>query len=394
MLCSASELRYAKEGVKCGVRVDGRARNELRPMVVECDLFPQPNGSARVTVPPSGSDAVAGVKADIVEVDPATPDQGVVEVSVTLGAGAASATSQRDADNQASALTAALQESLCAPGAFDLAGLCIAKGRYAWRIFVDVTVLQLRGNAVGTVSLAAYAALQRARLPKLRVSAVSAADGFEEADEAWDPASGSSTAPTSSGAGEQEEAAAVDVEIEVVDDADASVSLADLCSADKAPVCVSYAVVDGVLVVDPLPEEESGAQATVRVSVNRSGAVVAVRTAEADAALGVGAAATTAQSGDGEAGAEAAAARVVTPLAAGMVETALGLARDHAATLFAAVDSGMAAASRRATAMEEADARAVRALAERYGDLPAAAAAVADSVMADASKARTGKARA
>ena len=30
MLCSASELRYAKEGVKCGVRVDGRARNELR----------------------------------------------------------------------------------------------------------------------------------------------------------------------------------------------------------------------------------------------------------------------------------------------------------------------------------------------------------------------------
>ncbi|CAE7922530.1 Exosc7 [Symbiodinium sp. KB8] len=366
MLCSASELRYAKEGVKCGVRVDGRARNELRPMVVECDLFPQPNGSARVTVPPSGSDAVAGVKADIVEVDPATPDQGVVEVSV----------------------------SLCAPGAFDLAGLCIAKGRYAWRIFVDVTVLQLRGNAVGTVSLAAYAALQRARLPKLRVSAVSAADGFEEADEAWDPASGSSTAPASSGAGEQEEAAAVDVEIEVVDDADASVSLADLCSADKAPVCVSYAVVDGVLVVDPLPEEESGAQATVRVSVNRSGAVVAVRTAEADAALGVGAAATTAQSGDGEAGAEAAAARVVTPLAAGMVETALGLARDHAATLFAAVDSGMAAASRRATAMEEADARAVRALAERYGDLPAAAAAVADSVMADASKARTGKARA
>lgn len=271
-------------------------------------------------------------------------------------------------------------------------GLCIAKGRYAWRVFVDVTVLQLRGNAVGAVSLAAFAALQRARLPKLRVSAVSAADGFEEADEAWDPASGATSAPPSSGAGDEGEDAAVDVEIEVVDDADASISLADLCSADKAPVCVSYAVVDGVLVVDPLPEEESGAQATIRVSVNRSGAVVAVRTAEADAALGVGAAATMAQSGEADSGAEAAATRVVTPLAAGMVETALGLARDHAATLFAAVDSGMAAASRRATAMEEADARAVRALAEKYGDLPAAAAAVADAVMADASK--PGKARA
>jgi len=250
----------------------------------------------------------------------------------------------------------------------DLDGLCVAKGRYAWRLFVDVTVLQQRGSPDAAVALAAYAALQRARLPRLKVSSVSAADGFDDASGGWGAAAASGAAgaaPTEDTA----EGAVVDVEIEVVDDVDASVTLSELCKAEGAPVTVCFAVLDGILAADPLPEEEAGAECTLRVAVNRSGEVLAVRTGSAGAAAGSGAG-----------GAVGAGTR---PLAAGVLESAAAMARAHAASLFAAVDAGMAASTRRAEAMEEADRAAVRELAERYGELPKAAADVVDAVMAE-----------
>lgn len=124
-----------------------------RPVVVECDVFPQANGSARVSVPPLGTDVLAAVKvrmsvhhklcntqvcwvhcsnwwltwhhiraspfvgsscclpqADIVEVDPTRPNQGSIEASADLGAGAAAALSQRDGKAAIAELTAKLQQ--------------------------------------------------------------------------------------------------------------------------------------------------------------------------------------------------------------------------------------------------------------------------------------------
>jgi exosome complex RNA-binding protein Rrp42 (RNase PH superfamily) len=79
-------------------------------MLVECDLLPQANGSARVSVPPDGADVLAVVKADMVEVDRARPDEGLFEFAVELGAGALAVLSSREAEDLSIQLSNLLTE--------------------------------------------------------------------------------------------------------------------------------------------------------------------------------------------------------------------------------------------------------------------------------------------
>lgn len=299
------------------------------------------------------------------------------------------------------------RRTLCAPGAFDLNGLCIAKGKYAWRIFVDVTVLQASDNLADAAVLAAFAALQRTRLPRLQLSAVSAADGFVDAeDEEWEAAvagnaasgSGDSAASKSApGDAERGFEAAVDVEIEIVDDVDASVPLHTLCAAEGGPVSVTFAVVEGRLVVDPLLQEAAGAESEVRVSVCRDGRVVAVSGGAASgsvsAAESSGAGAEAAARGSRssgpareEEGASGAGVRSgdTEPLAVHLTEEAVATAKRLAPALFAAVDKGIEAATRRATALLKADEQLMRDMAVKYGDLEPEVLWEADAVKAAA----------
>jgi exosome complex RNA-binding protein Rrp42 (RNase PH superfamily) len=274
--------------------------------------------------------------------------------------------------------------------------LCIAKGKYAWRIFVDVTVLQARDNLADAATLAAFAAIQRTRLPRLQVSAISAADGFLDADdEAWQaavtgqPASGPGGEP---GADDEEASLdkAVDVEIEIMDDVDASVPLASLCSAEQGPVSVGFAVVDGLLVVDPLQQEAAGAESEIRVSVCRDGRVVAVSGGAASSSVAAaeaphGGSSSSSSAATAAEGASGASVKTgdTEPLAVRLTEQAVESARRLAPDLFAAVDHGMEAATRRARAVLEEDERQMRELAIKYGDLDPKVLREADATKAE-----------
>ncbi|HPP44800.1 MAG TPA: RNA-binding protein, partial [Methanomassiliicoccaceae archaeon] len=59
-----------------GRRMDGRAADEYRPIIVETGIIESAQGSARVKV--GGTDVVVGVKMDIGSPFADTPDRGVL----------------------------------------------------------------------------------------------------------------------------------------------------------------------------------------------------------------------------------------------------------------------------------------------------------------------------
>ena len=248
-LVSAGERAYTLEGVRDGVRADGRGAVGLRPVSLDAGLLPHCFGSARCVVGAGTSasatggatEAVCGIKAEVRKPRAAAPGRGWVEAGVEIGGAllAAHGGSERRAAREAETrLTAALQAAL--DGAVDGA-LGIADGAFCWVLQVDVTLLADDGGALAAVSLAAALALRDCRLPP--VTHLPGEAGFDD-------------------------------DFEVDGALDAAVPLAG--AADAVPVCVAVSALGGALVADCTPDEAACAEAALSFAVDRKGRVAAV----------------------------------------------------------------------------------------------------------------------
>jgi len=116
----------------------------------------------------------------------------------------------------------------------DVTQLCVVRGKYVWRVYVDLTVLDCGGSLTDLLLVAAYAALADAKLPKLI------------------------TLP-----GEVEG----DFDIAVDEDPLASVPF----PIDGVPVGLTFHMVAGLPIADARLEEEAVADACILVATNRCG---------------------------------------------------------------------------------------------------------------------------
>ncbi len=80
---STSEQKYIIEGIEENVRADGRTRLSYRNLLIESSLLSQSNGSARVSLPNSGTDVLASVKLEAVQPRPENPNAGIVQIQVS-----------------------------------------------------------------------------------------------------------------------------------------------------------------------------------------------------------------------------------------------------------------------------------------------------------------------
>lgn len=64
-IISPSERQFLIEGIRHNVRRDGRGRLDFRFIDIECGVFPQANGSARLKLEQAGTDVIACVKVRI-----------------------------------------------------------------------------------------------------------------------------------------------------------------------------------------------------------------------------------------------------------------------------------------------------------------------------------------
>jgi len=154
--------RLAKEGK----RPDGRAFNEYRPIKIERGIVNMAEGSAKVSI--GNTTVLAGIKMDIGEPYPDTPEEGAMSTAVELIPLASpdfeSGPPRADAIELSRVVDRGIRESKF----IQLDKLCIEPGEKVWIVFIDIHVLDYDGNLFDACSLAASAALLDAKIPNER----------------------------------------------------------------------------------------------------------------------------------------------------------------------------------------------------------------------------------
>jgi exosome complex component RRP42 len=149
-----------------GKRVDGRGFNDFRSIEIQTDVITKAEGSARVKI--GNTQIMAGVKMDVGEPYPDSPNSGVMSTAAELIPMASpdfeSGPPQEDAIELARVVDRGVRESQV----IDVEKLCIAPGEKVWIIFIDLHVLDYDGNLFDAASLAALAALSTAKVPAER----------------------------------------------------------------------------------------------------------------------------------------------------------------------------------------------------------------------------------
>ena len=146
-------------------RIDGRALDAYREIVIESGVVPSAEGSARVKL--GDTDVLAGVKIDVGTPFADTSDEGVLMVGTEFVPLASpdfeSGPPREEAIEVARVVDRAIRESK----SIDVKKLCIKEGEKVWMVYVDVDVLDDHGNLIDAVSLAAMSALMNAKMPIL-----------------------------------------------------------------------------------------------------------------------------------------------------------------------------------------------------------------------------------
>jgi len=151
---------------KSDVRLDGRKLTEYRkPLTLEYGVTNTAEGSARVKI--GETEVIAGVKVELGEPYPDTPNEGSLMVGVEL-----LPLSSPDFELGPPSIKAVelariadrgIRESKC----IDFKKLCVKEGEKVWFLIIDIISINDAGNLTEACALAALAALKDMRFPKL-----------------------------------------------------------------------------------------------------------------------------------------------------------------------------------------------------------------------------------
>ena len=167
-MISAAEALYFTDGINQGIRADGRSCDSIRPLHIDRGVVNTANGSCRIRS--KGCDIYVAIKADIGRPRHATPDEGIINVSVEFGCSVLSRVqdfSGRQANMEADAfseLVSNLISTLCL-STLDKKQFCISPSRACWVVSVDVLVERIDGPLLDPISLGIRAALLDLELP-------------------------------------------------------------------------------------------------------------------------------------------------------------------------------------------------------------------------------------
>lgn len=145
-------------------RLDGRKLTECRkPIEVEYGVVKTAEGSARVKI--GETDVIVGVKMNVGEPYPDTPDEGTIIVGAELLPLSNPDFELGPPGIQAIELARVVDRGIRESKAIDFKKLCIKKGEKVWLILIDICPINDSGNLFDASSLAALAALKDAKYP-------------------------------------------------------------------------------------------------------------------------------------------------------------------------------------------------------------------------------------
>src|SRR5437899_8795019 len=146
-----------------GKRSDGRGFDEPRKLVVQKNYIKNAEGSARVQL--GNTDVLVGVKIDVGEPYPDTPNQGVLSTSAELIPMASPNFEAGPPSPTAIELARVVDRGIREAKTVNVEKLCITPKEKVWIMFIDIHVLDYDGNLFDACSYGAVAALASTVVP-------------------------------------------------------------------------------------------------------------------------------------------------------------------------------------------------------------------------------------
>ena len=145
-------------------RLDGRKLTEYRkPIEVEHNVVKTAEGSARVKI--GETEVMVGIKLEVGEPYPDTPDEGTIIVGAELLPLSNPEFELGPPGIQAIELARVVDRGIRENKALDFKKLCIEKGEKIWMVIIDICPINDAGNLFDAASLAALAALKSTKYP-------------------------------------------------------------------------------------------------------------------------------------------------------------------------------------------------------------------------------------
>lgn len=146
-------------------RLDGRKLSEYRgPIEIEYGVVKTAEGSARVKI--GGTEIIVGVKMEVGEPYPDTPNEGTIIVGAELLPMSNPDFELGPPGIQAIELARVVDRGIRESKAIDFKKLCIEKGEKIWMVVIDICPINDEGNLFDASSLAALAALKDTKYPE------------------------------------------------------------------------------------------------------------------------------------------------------------------------------------------------------------------------------------
>ena len=150
-----------------GKRTDGRGFSDPRPLTVHKNYIKNAEGSARVQL--GNTDVLVGVKIDVGEPYPDTPNQGVLSTSAELVPLASPTFESGPPSPTAIELARVVDRGIRESKTVNVEKLCITPKEKVWIMFIDIHALDYDGNLFDAASYGALSALSCAKVPASKI---------------------------------------------------------------------------------------------------------------------------------------------------------------------------------------------------------------------------------
>lgn len=147
-----------------GKRFDERNLDDFRDIEIETEVSKNAEGSARVRI--GKTEVVVGVKMNVSEPYPDSPDKGNLIVNAELLPLSSARFENGPPRFPAIELARIIDRGIRESKFIKFEELCIKKGEKVWTVFIDIYSINDEGNLIDASGIGAITALKNAKIPK------------------------------------------------------------------------------------------------------------------------------------------------------------------------------------------------------------------------------------
>ena len=229
MIVARLKQRQIAKLVSGGKRLDGRGLTDYREVEIDAGIIERAEGSARVRL--GKTEVMVGVKIEVGQPFADVPNKGVLTVNAELVPLASPTFEPGPPKENAIELARVVDRGIRESKAIALEKLCIEPGKKVLVIFIDVYVLNHDGNLIDASAMAALAALLNTKLFNYEVK-----EGEVKIKPGYNP-----------------------------------------LPVRNYPIAITFAKIDGKLVMDPWLEEEQVMDARLTITIEKDGKICAIQ---------------------------------------------------------------------------------------------------------------------